>query len=388
MNRPIGPMRALECSLLRGGTSKGVFFGAGILPPPGAERDAWILRVLGSPDLRQIDGLGGADRLTSKIAIVEASTREDCDVDYLFAQVDPRHAEVDWQRNCGNLAAAAAVYALNRGLAAAGVDADVATVRIHQVNTGRRVVARVPLASGQPAVHGDYALGGVPGTGARIDLDFRDFAASALGRGVLPTRRVTDTLQLTGGLALNVTLLDFANLHAFVRLVDLLPHAAEHTVDTLGADTVLLGRLAEVHAAVRQRIEQTGNETASRPTADPILYLLAPASDYVTLNGEKVLHTGYDLRSFSFANGRFSKAHPVSGALALAVATQVKDSVVHRLCGPAMPVHDRDFRIGHPGGLLDVGAKVDDTGEQPHVLEASLARTARLLFDGRAYITV
>ena len=127
MNRPIGPMRALECSLLRGGTSKGVFFGAGILPPPGAERDAWILRVLGSPDLRQIDGLGGADRLTSKIAIVEASTREDCDVDYLFAQVDPRHAEVDWQRNCGNLAAAAAVYALNRGLAAAGVDADVAT---------------------------------------------------------------------------------------------------------------------------------------------------------------------------------------------------------------------------------------------------------------------
>jgi hypothetical protein len=183
-------MTTVPAKIIRGGSSKGIYLDVRDLPVPGPERDALILKVFGSPDQRQIDGLGGADKLTSKVAVMGPPTRDDCHVDYHFGQVNTQLPRVDWAANCGNLSAGAALWGALTGMCE--IEGDVARVNVHQVNTGRRLVTTVPLSGGFPAVEGDFRIGGVPGTGPRIDVDFGDFAGSALGGHVLPTGNPVD----------------------------------------------------------------------------------------------------------------------------------------------------------------------------------------------------
>lgn len=160
----------IRCTIMRGGTSKGIFFHRNDLPKDETLRDKIIRRVFGAPDLREIDGLGGADPLTSKVAIIGPSTRDDCDVDYLFGQVNMAEPMIDWKSNCGNLFAAVGPYAIDEGLIDAV--APVTRVRIHQVNTGKVIVAEVLVRGNRAEVEGDHAIDGVPGTGAKLVLDW------------------------------------------------------------------------------------------------------------------------------------------------------------------------------------------------------------------------
>ncbi|MEK7373464.1 MAG: PrpF domain-containing protein, partial [Thermodesulfobacteriota bacterium] len=155
----------IRCAIMRGGTSKGIFFHRNDLPKDEALRDRVILRVFGAPDLREIDGLGGADPLTSKVCVIGPSTRSDCDVDYLFGQVSLSEPMIDWKSNCGNLSSAVGPYAIDEGLVDAV--APVTKVRIHQVNTGKVIVAEVPVRGNRAETEGNHAIDGVPGTGAK-----------------------------------------------------------------------------------------------------------------------------------------------------------------------------------------------------------------------------
>src|SRR6202046_260170 len=159
-------VHGVRCMLMRGGTSKGAYFRAEDLPADPAERDDLLLRIMGSPDARQIDGIGGAHPLTSKVAVISASAREDADVDYLFLQVGVDTATVSDRQNCGNLLAGVGPFAVERGLA------DRAPVRIHMVNTGSVATATFPGANGTVDYDGGTAIAGVPGTAAAIVLDF------------------------------------------------------------------------------------------------------------------------------------------------------------------------------------------------------------------------
>jgi Uncharacterized protein conserved in bacteria len=217
-------MRAVSARIIRGGSSKGIYLCREDLPPAGSELDEVVLKIFGSPDRRQIDGLGGADKLTSKVAVMGPPTRADCHIDYLFGQVNTELPRVDWAANCGNLSAGAALHGALDG--ACEVVDGVARVDIHQVNTGRKLVAFVPLENGAPAVDGSFAIGGVPGTGARIDLDFGDFAGSALGGAVLPTAKPIDRFVIPGVGGIDVSVVDMANLLislGYVNLGALLP---------------------------------------------------------------------------------------------------------------------------------------------------------------------
>src|SRR6266480_8135156 len=189
-------MNGIACTILRGGSSKGIYIERDALPPPGKERDCQILDLFGSPDVRQIDGLGGADKLTSKVAVMGKPTRADCDIDYLFGQVGTVVPRIDWTSNCGNLSAGAALYAVHKTYVA--LNGEVANVAIHQVNTGRKLRASVPLQNGSAAPKGDFAIGGVPGTGPRIDLDFGDFGGGAMKQGILPTSNPVDKFDVPG----------------------------------------------------------------------------------------------------------------------------------------------------------------------------------------------
>src|SRR5262245_8956858 len=180
--------------LMRGGTSKGAYFLADDLPADAAERDELLMRIMGTPDPRQIDGIGGAHPLTSKVAVVSPSTRDDADVDYLFLQVFVDQPIVTDQQNCGNLLAGIGPFAIERGLIATSTDADTASVRIFMVNTDSVATATFQTERGLPHYAGDAAIDGVPGTAAAITLDFEDIAGGSCG-ALLPTGNAIDVID-------------------------------------------------------------------------------------------------------------------------------------------------------------------------------------------------
>ena len=206
----------IRCTIMRGGTSKGIFFHRNDLPKVEALRDKVILRIFGAPDVREIDGLGGADPLTSKVAIIGPATRPDCDVDYLFGQVSMAEPMIDWKSNCGNLSAAVGPYAIDEGL----IDAvsPVTMVRIHQVNTGKVITAEVLVRGNRAEVEGNHVIDGVPGTGAKLVLDWADSAGALTGK-LLPTGNVVDVLPVEGLGDFEVSLVDAAIPVVFIDAV-------------------------------------------------------------------------------------------------------------------------------------------------------------------------
>lgn len=381
-------MQGIECTILRGGSSKGVYIERDALPPAGAERDRQILEIYGSPDVRQIDGLGGADKLTSKVAVMGKPTRQDCDIDYLFGQVGTVIPKIDWTSNCGNLSAGAALYAVHKHYVP--LTGEAAQIAIHQVNTGRRLRATVPLLDGQAARQGSFAIGGVPGTGPRIDLDFGDFGGGAMNRGVLPTGNPVDSFDVPGLGRIDVSVIDAANLCIFVRVEDvgIDPLAG---VEELQADRALIDRLEAIRTTVSRDIgfiTEGDVEQEMRIRVNPLLFAVASPRTYKGLNNVVVEKSDHDILSRSMARRAFSKAHPGTGSIGTSVACGIEGTIAYEAYrGRTKRGESYSVRIGHPGGHLEVRAKLDALSNRPPMLESAiLGRTARVIMDGRAYL--
>jgi 2-methylaconitate cis-trans-isomerase PrpF len=380
-------MNIIQCTILRGGSSKGIYVERDQLPPPGVERDRQILEIFGSPDVRQIDGLGGADKLTSKVAVMGAPTRADCDIDYLFGQVGTVIPRVDWTSNCGNLSAGAALYAVHKRYVA--LDGDEAQIAVHQVNTGRRLLASVPLHDGKAASKGDFAIGGVPGTGPRIDLDFGDFGGGAMKRGVLPTGNPVDRFDVPGLGRIDVSVIDAANLCIFVRVEDVGINPLTG-VEELQANKALIDRLEAIRATVSRDIgfvtEDVEEEMKVR--VNPLLFAVAEPASYKALNNVFVDKGDHDILSRSMARRAFSKAHPGTGSIGTSVACGIAGTIAHEAYrGSTERGKSYSVRIGHPGGHLEVSARLDAISNKPPLLESAvIGRTARVIMDGNAYL--
>jgi 2-methylaconitate cis-trans-isomerase PrpF len=380
-------MTGIACTILRGGSSKGVYIERDALPPAGRERDRQILDIFGSPDVRQIDGLGGADKLTSKVAVMGKPTRADCDIDYLFGQVGTVVPRIDWTSNCGNLSAGAALYAVHKNYVAP--NCEIANVAIHQVNTGRKLRASVPLQNGKAMLKGDFAIGGVPGTGPRIDLDFGDFGGGAMKRGILPTGNPLDKFDVPGLGRIDVSVIDAANLCIFVRVEDVGINP-QTGVEKLQANRALIDRLEAIRATVSRDIgfvtEDVEEEMKVR--VNPLLFAVAPPTTYKALNNVVVGEEDHDILSRSMARRAFSKAHPGTGSIGTSVACGIEGTIAHEAYrGTAARGKSYSVRIGHPGGHLEVRAKLDALSNQPPMLESAIiGRTARVIMDGCAYL--
>ena len=368
------PVVRVPVWVIRGGTSKGVFFRSEDVPPPGPERDAIILAVMGSGDPRQIDGLGGADVLTSKIAMVGPSTREDADVDYTFGQVGVERMAISWAENCGNISSAVGVFAILRSLVEAVEPQTI--VRVHNTNTGKVLLLHVPVAGGQPRVHGDFAIAGVPGTGAEIRLDFSKTAGAMTGK-ILPTGATSDQLYVPElGRSVAVSIVDVANAAVFF-------HASE--VGLTGTEgpaefsPEILDRYHFIQLAAAKLIGMQSEHGFPRPVAvaEPQSYV-----DYMT--GETITAEQVDVlgRRVILPPPRLHKAFAATGAVCTAVASRLEGTVVHRV---TRTPSDNTFRLGHPTGVFPVRVDVQD-GSVRIVNEASFSRTARLLFEGTALI--
>ena len=389
--RPLNVLgRRVPCTIVRGGSSKGIYIERDVLPPPGHERDAVVLAMFGSPDRRQIDGLGGADKLTSKVAVMGSPTRDDCDVDYLFGQVNIELPRIDWKSNCGNLSAGAAIYAIARGYVEGPERGDV-TVRIHVVNTGQVLRATVPVLDAAPAIEGDFAIGGVPGTGARVDLDWADFRGPTLGRGVLPTGNVVDRYTVPGLGALDVSVVDMANLCLFVRASDV-GMDDERDIVTLQNDAAVVARLESIRAEVSRALGFIDGPNAAEDLLvkmNPLLFVVGAPRTYTALNGATIAGDSYDLFSRSITRAAFSKAYPGTGSIGTAIACGIDGTLAAQNVrgGAAAPGSAYSVRVGHPSGLLTVRATVDrDADGAPAPTSAVVGRTARVIMEGVCYI--
>ena len=375
-------METLRCALVRGGTSKGVFIMKNELPADPVLRDKTILAIYGSPDLRQIDGLGGADTLTSKLAIIGPSTKEGADVDYTFGQVSITDPFVDYGGNCGNISSAVGPFAIDMGLVEPVEP--VTTVRIHMTNTGRILTAQVPVRGGKAAVTGDFAIDGVPGTGARITLDWSDAVGGITGR-LLPTGSPRDSIQ-AGGKEYCVSVVDAGNVVVFIRAEELGLTGTE-TPAQIDGDQAPMDRIAEIRGKVSQKIGLVERwEDAKKLTPyQPFFAMVSPPSSHTCFNGVQVEADQVDVVSRLTFMLKMHKAYPVTGTVATGAVARVKDSVVWDLLSEQAR-EEEVLRIGHPSGIIPIEALADSGEGRTQIKKLGVYRTARMIMEGQVYV--
>ena len=370
--------------LMRGGTSKGAYFLAADLPADPAARDDLLLRIMGTPDPRQIDGIGGAHPLTSKVAVISrsipaadsragvaADTGTDArastgasagagaeEVDYLFLQLGVDEATVSDRQNCGNLLAGVGPFAVERGLVAAGSERT--SVRIHMINSGSVATATFPTPGGVVDYAGDTGISGVPGTAAPVRLDFARTEGSACG-ALLPTGRIRDTID-----GIDVTCVDNGMPVVVAAAADLGVTGYE-TPDDLAADTRLRERIQSLRLQAG-KLMGLGDVSGS---SVPKTTLVAPprAGGLICTRTFIPLHPHTSIG--------------VLGAVTVATALLIDGAVGHDLASPPEP--GRPMSVEHATGILEVDVDLDTTAVPPRVLRSSIVRTARKLFDGTVF---
>ncbi|WP_312871511.1 2-methylaconitate cis-trans isomerase PrpF family protein [Amycolatopsis acididurans] len=372
----------IRCVLMRGGTSKGLYFHERDLPVPGRKRDALIKRLMGTPDVLQIDGLGGSRPITSKVAIVAPSARADADVDYTFAQVEVDRDGVGYTGNCGNISSGVGPFAIDEGLVPA-VEGTT-RVRIHNTNTGKLLVADVPVADGKAIVDGDFVLPGVPGSGAEIVLDWSDTIGARTGK-LLPTGNSVDTITLEDGRSAEVTVCDAGNPTVWVRAAELSRTGSELS-EEINGDTELIATVREIRgkAAVLAGLCTDWREVDQDSPGVPLAGLVAPPEGYHTLNGAQVAETDMDLRVRLLFLNRLHESIAGTGSIGLAAASRVPGSVVASI---ARNRQEDTLLIGHPSGVTPARVRAVPASEPPFVQFELLgfSRTARRLMDATAY---
>ena len=370
--------------LMRGGTSKGLFFHANHLPSDPGLRDAVLLAANGSPDpnRRQIDGIGGAVSTTSKVAIISPSASPDYDVVYNFGQVSIDRPLVDFKGNCGNISSAVGPFAVDEGLIAA--TEPVTRVRIHQINTDKLIVAEVPVKDGRFDEAGDYEIAGVPGSGGKIILRFSDPGGSLTGK-LFPTGNVKDNLDVPGMGHIELTIIDAANPVVLVQAAVLDLEGTE--IERIDTDETIKAHLERIRCAVAVEIgiAETIEEATQRSQAVPKIAWVSAPKSYQTLGGKAVDVAEVDLVARIMSMGTLHKSFAVSGAVATAGAAGIPGTVVHDLMSPEASKKEI-MRLGHPGGIIEVGAVVKETKGDFNYKEAILGRTARRLMEGNVLV--
>lgn len=365
--------------LMRGGTSRGLFFHERDLPRDEKLRERVILAAYGSPDpfRRQTDGVGGGTSQTSKVAIIRPAEREGYDVVYRFGQVAIDRPEVDFRGNCGNLSAAVGPFAVDEGLIPAAEP--VTRVRIHQENTNTLIVAEVPVREGRFLEAGDFTIDGVPFPGSRIRLHFVR-PEGAVTRRLFPTGSRQDRFTLPGGKTVAVTCLDAANPFVFVRADALgLAGTEIEAFDGPGLRETL--EALRRQAAVAMGIAPSAAEAARLNQAVPKIAVVGPPADYRAVNGHEVEAGEITLVARMMSMGALHRAYAVSGAIATAGAARIPGTVVSEIARLSAAEPARVV-IGHPSGRIEAEAKIAEQEGGIVYEEGIVGRTARRLMEG------
>ena len=354
-------LRAIPSTLMRGGTSKALYFHASDLPQSVRARDRVLLAAMGSPDPRQIDGVGGAHPLTSKVAVIGPGSRADADVDYLFLQVVVDKAEVSDSQNCGNILAGVGPWAIEHGLVR--ITGASTPVRIHMLNTGSVAVAHVPTPRGAVEYEGDARIDGVPGSAAAIPIDFLDVAGSSCGR-LFPTGSNIDRIE-----GIEVTCIDNGMPVVLMRAADL-GKRGDESPEELERDAALTARVERLRLSVGPKMN-LGD--VARKTV-PKMCLISEARH------------GGSLNTRTFIPHRVHEAIGVLGAVSVATACVTPGSVAAQVAGLSPSSGLQRLEIEHPTGFFTVEMDVTVDGASVTVNRSALLRTARKLMEGKVFV--
>ncbi|WVX79758.1 PrpF domain-containing protein [Niallia oryzisoli] len=357
--------------VMRGGTSKGVFLKEENMPSDRLDWDEFLLDIMGSPDSRQIDGLGGANSLTSKVAIIKKSDIQDIDIDYTFAQVSIENQLVDFKGNCGNISSAVGPYAIEQGLVPAVEP--ITTVRIFNTNTQKVIIAEVEVENGHVKTEGLYSIPGVPGTGSPIYLSFTNAEGAVTGK-LFPTGNPTDVVHSSKG-PINVSIVDVANPLVFVNAQDIglkgteLPH--EFTQEKLK-------ELEEIRAMAAEMCQFASKEEATRKSpAVPKMTIIAAPRDYIDVTGMERKAEDMDCTIRMMSMQKPHQALAITGAICTTAGAFLKDTILSDLVNVKQEV----VRLGHPAGIMET--KVDIIAGNMTAIK--VVRTARIILEGYVY---
>ena len=385
------PQQRIPATYMRGGTSKGVFFRLQDLPAtaqvPGPDRDALLMRVIGSPDPygKHTDGMGGATSSTSKCVIISPPSVPDHDVDYLYGQVSIDTPFVDWSGNCGNLSTAVGPFAISNGLIdPARVPRDgLCTVRIWQANIGRTIIAHVPMREGQVQEMGDFELDGVTFPAAEIQLEFLDPSDDGDAGALFPTGNLVDDLEVPGVGTFKVTMISAGIPTIFLNAADL-GYRGTELQPAVNEDPAALERFENIraHGALRMGLISRLEQAATRQHTPKVAFV-APAQDFVASSGKAIAATSIDLHVRALSMGKLHHAMMGTAAVAIGTAAAIPGTLVNLAAGGGVR---EAVTFGHPSGTLRVGAQALQQDGQWTVTKAIMSRSARVLMEGQVRV--
>ncbi len=375
--------RKIPVVIQRGGTSKGIYIHEKDLPKDPVLRDRVILAIFGSPDKRQIDGLGGADPLTSKVAIISPHSGAEADVNYTFGAVDLNEPIVDYKMNCGNISTGVGPFAIDEGLVKAKGPETV--VRILNTNTNKILRAFVPTAEGKTRYLGDYRIDGVPGTAAKILLDFSVTAGAVTGK-LLPTGNPVDVVEVPSIGKMEMSLVDAANPLCFIRPDVLGFSGTEGPLDQKVIDS--LNKIELIRGAAAKIIGLADDPVKARfqSPAIPMLAVVSEPAPYVSYtDGHRIDPNEIDFASRLFYMQEMHKTYAGTGSVCTAAAAMIDGTLVHRV-NSARAKKTHTVRIGHPGGVIPIEMEVEKTSHGFHLKKAAFGRTSRRIMEGFVYV--
>ncbi len=370
-------MKKYPCVYMRGGTSKAVFFHEKDLPEDKSLWDDIFLKVMGTPDVKQIDGMGGTVSSTSKIAIIAPSNKPGVDVEYTFRQVDIVIPRVDGSANCGNISSAVGPFAIDEGLVPAVEP--ITVVRVLNTNTNKIIEEHVRVEDGHAMVHGNEVIQGVPGTGSRIDMYFEDPAGSKTGK-LFPTGQKKEVFDVPGYGPAEVTVLDCSNPMVFIKASDLGIKGSELTELNQNKDVMEYIERIRGIAAVKCGFVEKWEDARTKSTSAPKVSIVSAPQDYINMDGNEVKADTMDLCCRAISVGALHKAYPMTVAVGTGAAARIPGTIVNEIVKPAP---DQDIiRLGHASGVTEVDVKMG--GEK--VIKGGVTRTARRIMDGWVYV--
>lgn len=372
--------RYISCFWMRGGTSKGGCFLESELGQDVATQNRNLSRIYGSndPSGRQIDGMGGATSTTSKAVIVSKRPDEKNSVNYTFAQVEINSDLVDRKGNCGNMSSTVGPFAIEMGLVD-DVTEPVTQVRVFNTNTQKTIVSHVQVKDGKVVYDGDYAISGVPGTAAKIKLEFLE-PGGAVTKKLLPTGNAVDTLQVDGYGEFEISIVDAANPLVFVRANDLGLTGSELPKE-IDSNPELLKKMLAIReaASVLSGIAKDLDEAKTIPAVPKFCFVASPA-DYLNTTGETISKSSIDVQARMLSMGKLHPVLAITGGICIGVAAKIPGTLVNEAVGSA--ASQEEIRIGHCSGTLAVGANVEVTEDSIKAISGTVFRTARVLMKG------
>lgn len=370
-------MNSYPCVYMRGGTSKAIFFHEKDLPKNRNEWEELFLGVMGTPDVKQIDGMGGTVSSTSKVAVISPSEREDVDVNYNFFQVDIVIPRVDDTSNCGNISSAVGPFAIDEGLVEA--IEPITIVRVLNTNTQKIIEQHVRVKDGKALVYGDIEIKGVPGTGSKIDMYFEDPAGAATGK-LFPTGNKRDVFSIPDHGDIEMTVIDCANPIVFVRAEDIGLKGTELT--EINSNPDMMEFIERIRAVAAEKIGLVENWEEARRicTSIPKVSIISKPQDYTNMDGDFVKGEDMELCCRAISVGNLHKAYPMTAAIATGAAVRIPGTLVYELLDGR---EEKDeLKIGHSSGVMTVDVKFD--GDK--VIKGGVIRTARRIMEGRVFV--